>query len=545
MDSLPVAQRHQANPYHDVVDKQLADADEQEDFHPIVWLPPSFTDQRAELGDHALWLIGLLADPERVRPEGWRELNHHLLRRKLGDHRPGGVHTWRIDELLGTLPRKVKNANGEVTKRPARVGKLDLLVERDASWAGAELVGKENAFSQAFRLRDPSWRQETPEPVQLHLRERERGCSKIIRLYRGGPEVHDHLDESYRLLTVDPFGAREELVRLAGLDPELAYATAAEIAAALDRLPKPELVLVKSGKRRGQPCVEQPPDPRVAFVEALKRLTKSWSLPDEPRRHALFRDRRGHRLHSPLTVLPREFRQFLRLDGQPLVMLDIKSSQPVLGCVLMRREGLDKHEDIRRYMSIAEDPAQDIYDHLHQLTYRRSFDEAAVLDDVDDGRTHQQRVEDLRDAFKEQSFWGLFYCDGAKQGDSPLGKAVKRHYPNLYQHLLDKKAGPLGHGEFCCELQRFEASLVIDTLAPRMAEMRVPLVTIHDAVLIKQPDLEVTRSVFQAVLDEAGARAVLKVKQVWGVGRDIDADRAVELLRGEGLAELPVTPMRA
>lgn len=94
------------------------------------------------------------------------------------------------------------------------------------------------------------------------------------------------------------------------------------------------------------------------------RFTKNLSMINKIKDGDLFYtfDKWG-RFHSNFTNLKSEIRkQFLKIDGQPMGCLDVKSSQPFWLSQVMKREVLISDvEEVQRFIKILEDKNQDIY----------------------------------------------------------------------------------------------------------------------------------------------------------------------------------------
>lgn len=436
-----------------------------------VGLPVELIDRRAELGDHALYVLCLLALPHHpnIDEHGWRPLEYERLKRTLGAHRVDGKIVHRVAEVLGAPERP---------GRPGRPGLLERLglIERRSGYFASETSG----YSQHYRLADQSLRAAAREGVELVLRER---GNLPERERREGPAVHPWLLSSHADLALGYFDALANLCVRAGVEIS---SDPAVISAAIGAMDPPTPVRTKAGKL----AAKQPADPRRGWQAELVGLGH-WALPDAATRHELHRDANVNRLWSPLSTgsLPREARQFLTLAGRPIVWLDIRAAGMVLRAAEMRREGADANPDCRGWMEMVE--LEDPYTVLHALVHGR------------------EPTADERDAWKPVVFRDLYYSTIADQMRSALGHAVKRRWPGYFDYLLAKKR-EVGHAEFACGAQRLEAAIVIDALPPVFEAEGIQLVTKHDAIGVRDLDTDRARELFVGVLAAAGVRAVVR-----------------------------------
>lgn len=437
-----------------------------------VGLPVELIDRRAELGDHALYLLSLLALPyhQDIDEDGWRPLEYERLKRTLGAHRVDGKIVHRVSEVLGAPERP---------NRPGRPGLLERLglVERRPGYWASEI----NGYPQHYRLVDQRLRTTAREGVELVLRER---GNLPERQRREGPAVHPWLLSSHADLVLGYFDALTDLCARAGV--EISNDRAA-ISAAIGALPPPAPVRTKSNKL----AAKQPDDPRRGWQAELVGLGH-WALPDDAARHELHRDATVGRLWSPLSTgsLPRAAWRFLTLAGRPVVWLDIRAAGLVLRAAEMRRDGADTDPDCRAWIEMVE--GEDPYTALHVLVH-----------DVDPA----SEVE--RDVWKKVVFRDLFYSTIEDQIRSRLGQAVKSRFPGFFDYLLAKKR-EVGAAEYACGAQRLESSIVVDALPPVFEAEGIKLVTKHDAIGVRDVDASRARGLFEGVLAAAGVRATVR-----------------------------------
>jgi hypothetical protein len=166
------------------------------------------------------------------------------------------------------------------------------------------------------------------------------------------------------------------------------------------------------------------------------------------------------RVHTNLTNLKSKFRRFLSVNGETLVNLDIRNSQPlVFASILRDRFGQSKlPADVNKYIDLCESGT--FYDHLMQ--------ESGI-------------PAKKRSAFKKSFFRRVFFC----KNDPPTKAAVAfgEVFPNVYRVIRDLKADQ--YQALAHSLQRRESSIMIGGVATRcMLEIPAAFVgTIHDSIL--------------------------------------------------------------
>ena len=162
-------------------------------------------------------------------------------------------------------------------------------------------------------------------------------------------------------------------------------------------------------------------------------------------------DEFGRRYHSNLTNLRSDLRKCLRVDGQPLVQIDISNSQPLFQAVVTERLGVAC-------------PA-----------YKRACEEGRLYEFLGD-KTGLTRART-----KQQMMSSVFF--GRNDSRSRTKRAFRKHFPEVAA-LLDKiKADD--HAELARLLQRAESDFVVRTVCDRLRRKRPKMfvATIHDSIV--------------------------------------------------------------
>lgn len=165
------------------------------------------------------------------------------------------------------------------------------------------------------------------------------------------------------------------------------------------------------------------------------------------------------RLHTNLTNLSRNLRQYLSLNGMPILAPDIACSQPLFYALVLSEKYKGKE--------MPKDVAEFIYETTKGRFYNIQMDRAGIFD------------ESKRDAYKKSFFGNVFFNEiPLKLYDQAL--QFKQYYPTIWKHICEEKAND--YRDLANKLQRTESSLIIDKVCKRLVEMGIPCLSLHDAI---------------------------------------------------------------
>lgn len=216
------------------------------------------------------------------------------------------------------------------------------------------------------------------------------------------------------------------------------------------------------------------------------------------------------RLHSPLTNLRSDLREFLRFNGAKLASIDIKNSQPYLSARLLDigfwdsatqkygNEGVDNKvkvgdlglkgdgigiKDIEVYIMIwKRDEKQyciELQKYLNLILNGQLYEyfQPFLIEEL--GEEYNNR------ALVKQQILMCLYSDNVyfKQPKAATKRIFKNHFPGIYGLYSIIKERNKRHLSWI--LQRIESLSVIEIITKRIAKERpeVPLFTIHDSIL--------------------------------------------------------------
>ena len=182
-------------------------------------------------------------------------------------------------------------------------------------------------------------------------------------------------------------------------------------------------------------------------------------------------DKTAGRLHTNLTNFPSDLKQFLKLEGQPLVGRDLISSQPVfLSCMMLKKyKKTEMPDDVFRFIQLCLDGGKqgdaDIYTyimHQHGITDRKQF----------------------KTQFYKQVLFGRVPC----QKFPEVTKAFIAEFPSVWAFILQqksdvKKYGDKAHAQLAINLQKHESKLFIGAAADVM-NRGIKVLTLHDALYV-------------------------------------------------------------
>lgn len=259
-------------------------------------------------------------------------------------------------------------------------------------------------------------------------------------------------------------------------------------------------------------------------------------------------DTHVHRLHSVITNIQKDYRNFLIYDGQELASIDIKNSQPYLTCALLNPTFWHINNDLSLSLySLPEDIQTSITSVSLSLELDRFFNNCSD-DDFDtykevvaSGRMYETIAEVCqsklnkhisRDEAKTLMFYLLFSSNQGRHDDDTINQMKnifsKKLFPQvalLFKTIKRRYGGfPIKkqHSRLACLLQSIESEIILHRCCKRIWDERnhqVPVFTIHDSIATTLENVEYVKSVMEEELRKAiGITPTLSVER-WNVSQ--------------------------
>lgn len=259
----------------------------------------------------------------------------------------------------------------------------------------------------------------------------------------------------------------------------------------------------------------------------------------------LKQDRFGHRLHTPITGLKKEFRQFVRYNGQRLVEIDLSNSQLFFILPLLDWRNWGAKKERRGKISLNSTIWQGI-EHISTNTntimflkcletrYGKGIQSMPFAHDACDGIVYERLVEVLdegeyftprwnakmkRDYVKRGLLSLLFACPRTHRSlyTGKMGQiwnAFKTLYPEVGQVIEMIKGEDYKTGSKL--LQRIESFCMIRGVCKTIknGQPHIPIFTLHDCIVtIEKYVEEVKEAVLSVVSQITGFIPAVKVKK--------------------------------
>lgn len=211
------------------------------------------------------------------------------------------------------------------------------------------------------------------------------------------------------------------------------------------------------------------------------------------------RDTKTGRVFHTASQMPRELRQFLLIDGEETVELDIANAQPafLLGefgaeqCTRERDTFASVVSDGRFYEALLAGIGR-ATPHLH--------------------RRYHELFERDRGAFKESVFRQLLFSE-SKPVPNKMEKAAAHLWPDLTRRLRTVRAEHAGASQLARRLQRAEANLILGNVLPMLQGMppgttlknagtpllgsSAKVVTVHDSIICQRRHASIVKRVLE------------------------------------------------
>ena len=267
--------------------------------------------------------------------------------------------------------------------------------------------------------------------------------------------------------------------------------------------------------------------PLVQYMAALININKI-----ENHRYEVHIDSTVHRLHSVITNIEKDYRNFLTYNEQELVSIDISNSQPYLACVLLKPEfwsirnelSLSLYslpEDIQRAMTTVAIPLK--VEGFFQTCSEEDF--AQYLDIASSGNMYETVAEVCqhslhksidRDEAKVLMFYLFFSSNQGQHDDATINQMKKIFSTELFpkvaelfkiiKHRYKDIAIDKQHNRLSCLLQSIESEIILHRCCKRIWEEgnpQVPVFTIHDSIATTTEHVEWVKGIMQEELTNA------------------------------------------
>ncbi len=259
---------------------------------------------------------------------------------------------------------------------------------------------------------------------------------------------------------------------------------------------------------------------RLIVLEKLHRSEFIWTV-----------DSTAGRLHTVLTQLKGDLRQFVSFDGQPLIAVDITNSQPYLSTVLFNDEKY-KENNILSTIKLYNSSFQTT-NHFNSLPYYVSKN----VKFAKNSENVKQYIETVKSGQLYEEFGKILLDKGIITDDSPVRKQAKEIvfssifspnqsiaynqsikifrdcFPDVYEIFRAIKQNE--HRTLACLLQNFEAKLVLHTACKLISEKtpEIPLFTLHDSIITTVGnEVIVSEVLYNVLLNAVGIPPKLKLE---------------------------------
>ena len=282
---------------------------------------------------------------------------------------------------------------------------------------------------------------------------------------------------------------------------------------------------INKDKSRGDAIVRK--NPLCQYQAALYNI-QSIVIGD----YKVLIDTNVHRLHSAITNMQKDYRNFLAYDGQELANVDIKNSQPYLACALLNP--LFWQPDNEQALSLYSLP-QNIQESIINVGLPQdlaAFFAACRADDfipykqtVSRGdmyetimhvcQTHLQMPIQRKQA-KTLMFYLLFSSNHGKHDDETINQMKRIFSRELFPQvaalfsLIKHNYRGLGikkqHNRLACLLQSIESEIILHRCCKRIweeANGQVPIFTIHDSIATTVEYVGYVEAIMREELTEA------------------------------------------
>jgi len=245
------------------------------------------------------------------------------------------------------------------------------------------------------------------------------------------------------------------------------------------------------------------------------------------------KDSFGHRLHHPITTMPKEYRKHLRFKenlDEPLVILDIKNSQPYFSSVIVNKDLINAH--LPEFKPMLEHIAQ-FEKKPDFLLYRKLCVEGRLYEFLMEGMGGKpkdaQASHKVRGQIKELFFASVLFSRTRVFGEkSRFRESFRLAFPSVHKMFQEIKRlnetilpdlksiiRPTGkkfkyeksnnaYKLVACLMQRAESAILFHVISPRLLAAGIRYVTVHDSIILLPEHVEQALQIINISFESLG-----------------------------------------
>lgn len=294
-------------------------------------------------------------------------------------------------------------------------------------------------------------------------------------------------------------------------------------------------------------------NPQSQYLAAMRNITRI-----ENHEYGPHIDNNIHRLHSVLTNIQKDFRNFITYDGNKLVSVDIKNCQPYLSCLILNPDFWSRDSSLPLSLYKLPQNIQQLFtssllqNNIHtffaQLT---STDTAEYTELVSSGRIYEEIMRIANEQISDDGgqierkdakvlMFYLLFSSNRGQHNDPKIRQIKSIFTERYPKIIELfqiikrnySDCPMDnpHSRLSRLLQAIESSIILHKCCKRIWDEKnhsVPIFTIHDSIVSTQEYSTYIHLIMQEVLESyIGVRPSLSI-ETWTIPTLNQGNRAV------------------
>ena len=256
--------------------------------------------------------------------------------------------------------------------------------------------------------------------------------------------------------------------------------------------------------------------------------------------YCLSTDSKVRRLHSIITLMPADFRNFLSYEGEELVCLDIRNSQAFFSLNLLNKENIEETISIAKELNKKEGKVYSNIDKILSNLSSSSLILSQSLQRIENeeveryeklvlsGRIYDYFEQALREelgityatrsALKEE-FFRVMYSSNKFFGQSAAApkRMFQKHFPGIFDYFfLLKKM----HSDIIpIILLRWESYAILQCIAKRISKSNpeIPLFTVHDSIATTKGNVDFVSSIICKELKNLTGYEPMLKKEEWDI----------------------------